>query len=90
MLQSFWKKTHEYLSNLMNRYKWASKVPEPNIGDVVLIKEDDLPPSRWLLGRVVEKHPGADNVTRVVTLRTKSSVIKRPTSKICILPISDQ
>ncbi|XP_022832838.1 uncharacterized protein LOC111360825 [Spodoptera litura] len=91
MLQSFWKRwSHEYLSNLMNRYKWASKVPEPNIGDVVLIKEDDLPPSRWLLGRVVEKHPGADNVTRVVTLRTKSSVIKRPTSKICILPISDQ
>ncbi|CAK1594516.1 unnamed protein product [Parnassius mnemosyne] len=90
MLQSFWKRwSQEYLSKLMNRYKWASQVPEPNVGDVVLIKEDDLPPSRWLLGRVIEKHPGDDNVTRVVTLRTKTSVIKRPTSKLCILPISD-
>ncbi|KAJ8705149.1 hypothetical protein PYW07_010976 [Mythimna separata] len=90
MLQSFWKRwSQEYLSNLMNRYKWSYKIPEPNIGDIVLVKEDDLPPSRWMLGRVVEKHPGADNITRVVTLRTKSSTIKRPTSKLCILPVAD-
>ncbi|KAJ8724347.1 hypothetical protein PYW08_015821 [Mythimna loreyi] len=90
MLQSFWRRwSQEYLANLMSRYKWSSRVPEPNIGDVVLIKEDDLPPSRWALGRVLEKHPGDDQVTRVVTLRTKSSTIKRPTNKICILPVAD-
>lgn len=90
MVQSFWKRwSQEYLAGLMNRYKWASKIPEPNIGDIVLIKEDDLPPSRWMLGRVLEKHPGDDKVTRVVTLRTKNSTIKRPTNKLCILPIAD-
>ncbi|XP_045459242.1 uncharacterized protein LOC123669695 [Melitaea cinxia] len=90
MVQSFWKRWYnEYLSNLMNRYKWSYMVPEPKIGDIVLIKEDDLPPSRWLLGRILEKHPGDDGITRVVTLRTKSSTIKRPTSKICILPVAE-
>ncbi|CAH2098607.1 unnamed protein product [Euphydryas editha] len=90
MVQSFWKRWYnEYLSNLMNRYKWSYKVPEPKIGDIVLIKEDNLPPSRWLLGRILEKHPGDDGITRVVTLRTKSSTIKRPTSKICILPVAE-
>lgn len=88
MLQNFWRRwSQEYLSTLLNRYKWAYKLPEPKIGDVVLIKEEDLPPSRWLLGRVLEKHPGHDNITRVVTLRTKSSVIKRPTSKLVVLPV---
>lgn len=91
MMQSFWKRwSYEYLSYLMNRYKWTQRIPEPKIGDIVLVKEDDLPPSRWLLGRVVEKHPGDDNITRVVTLRTRKSIIKRPTSKLCILPVAEQ
>lgn len=89
-LQNFWRRwSQEYLATMMNRYKWSSQVPEPNVGQIVLIKEDDLPPSRWLLGRVLEKHPGSDNITRVVTLRTKSSTIKRPVSKLCILPVAN-
>lgn len=88
-LQTFWRRwSQEYLSNLVNRYKWRSQVPEPDIGQIVLVKEDDLPPSRWMLARILKKHPGTDNITRVVTLRTQSSVIKRPTSKLCILPIA--
>lgn len=90
MLQSFWQRwSQEYLSHLMNRYKWNSKLPEPNLGDIVLIKEDNLPPSRWLMGRVLAKHPGTDNITRVITIKVKNSVIKRPTSKVCVLPISE-
>lgn len=90
MIQDFWRQwSQEYLTRFLHRYKWAQQVPEPNVGDVVLIKEDDLPPSRWLIGTVELKHPGPDNITRVVTLRTKGSLIKRPTSKICVLPISE-
>lgn len=89
MLSTFWRRwSSQYLSTLMQRYKWTSKNPEPNVGDVVLVKEDDLPPSRWLLGRIVEKHPGCDNLTRVVTLRTKASNFKRPICKICVLPVN--
>ncbi|CAH2085440.1 unnamed protein product [Euphydryas editha] len=84
MLQSFWRRwSQEYLSNLM-RYELSSKIQEPKVGDVVLIKEDNFAPSRWLMGRILEKHPGDDKVKHVVTLRIKSSIIKRPTSKLCI------
>lgn len=87
--QDFWRRwSQEYLSSLIHRYQWSFQTPEPAIGDLVLVKEDGLPPSRWLLGRVITKHPGPDNITRVVSLRTKSNVMKRPTSRLCILPIT--
>lgn len=89
MYQDFWRRwSQEYLTKFLHRYKWSYQNPEPGIGDVVIVKEDDLPPSRWLLGRVVDKHPGMDGVTRVVTLRTKCSTIKRATSKLIVLPVA--
>lgn len=90
MLQEFWRCwSRDYVHNMQQRYKWRDQNPEPREGDVVLIKEDDLPPSRWLLGKIVTKHPDAHNVTRVVTLRTKNSLIKRPISKLVVLPVCD-
>lgn len=89
MVQEFWRRwSKEYLTHLLQRHKWARQRPEPNIGDVVLVKEDGLPPARWLLGRIVLKHPGGDNITRVVTLRCNGSEIKRPVSKLCVLPVT--
>lgn len=90
MVQCFWRRwSTEYLTHLLQRHKWARQIPEPSVGDVVLVKEDGLPPARWLLGRVETKHAGNDNITRVVTLRCNGSLIKRPTSKLCILPITN-
>nr|XP_049703353.1 uncharacterized protein LOC126056028 [Helicoverpa armigera] len=89
MMQNFWHRwSQEYLKKFLHRYKWSSPHPEPEIGDIVVVREDDLPPCKWLLAKVVEKHPVMDKITRVVTLRTKNSLIKRPTSKICILPVT--
>ncbi|CAK1586364.1 unnamed protein product [Parnassius mnemosyne] len=89
MVQDFWRRwSKEYLVNCLQRYKWSKIIPEPEIGNIVLIKEDNLPPGRWLLGRVVAKHPGLDQITRVVTLKCGQSLLKRPTSKLCILPIT--
>lgn len=90
MVQEFWRRwSDEYLTHLLQRHKWTRQLPEPKIGDVVLVKEEGLPPARWLLGRVVLKHPGPDNTTRVVTVQCNGSKIKRPLSKLCILPVSN-
>ncbi|XP_050555621.1 uncharacterized protein LOC118273288 [Spodoptera frugiperda] len=43
--------------NSSHRYKWTDCKPEPEIGDVVLVKEDGLPPARWLYGIITNKHP---------------------------------
>lgn len=90
MTQNFWRRwSNEYLSQFLHRYRWNRHSPEPQIGDVVLVKEENLPPARWLYGIIVEKHTGQDNVTRVVSLKCKDTVIKRPVSKICILPVKN-
>jgi hypothetical protein len=90
MLQQFWRRwSNECLTHYLHRYRWAHQVPEPKVGDVVLVKEDDLPPTKWLFGRITQKHAGSDLLTRVVTIKCKDALIKRPTSKLCILPVTE-
>ncbi|XP_049871181.1 uncharacterized protein LOC126370387 [Pectinophora gossypiella] len=88
--QGFWRRwSEEYLTQLQHRYKWANQIPEPEVGDVVLIKEDGLPPARWLYGLITHKHLGQDGLTRVVSLKCKGHTIKRPISKLIVLPKSE-
>jgi hypothetical protein len=90
LLQNFWRRwSNEYLTQFFQRYKWTEHSVEPKIGDVVIIKEDNLPPAQWLYGIVIQLHPGKDSITRVVTLRCKGSLIRRPTSKLCFLPTTE-
>ncbi|XP_026333270.1 uncharacterized protein LOC113240236 [Hyposmocoma kahamanoa] len=91
MVQDFWRRwSHEYLTQLQHRYKWSDQIPEPEVGSVVLVKEDDLPPARWLFGIITEKHPGLDKLTRVVTIKYKGNFIKRPVSKLIVLPLDSE
>lgn len=46
-----------------------------------------MPPSKWLLGRIVEVFPGLDGVVRVANVRTKNGVLKRSITKLSVLPI---
>lgn len=86
MLHTLWSRwSTEYLCTLQNRYKWSTKSAEPDIGTVVLVKDERLPPGKWLLGKIVKKHPGKDGLTRVVTLKMKGHLFQRPITKICPL-----
>ncbi|XP_072755797.1 uncharacterized protein [Anoplolepis gracilipes] len=89
MRQQFWKRwTLEYLSNLQARTKWqTNREPPIEIGQLVLCKEEGLPPLKWALGRIQEVCLGKDNVTRVVVVKTAAGTYKRPAAKICILPM---
>lgn len=90
LMQSFWKQwSTTYLHTLNQRKKWQQGKSNVENNTIVLIKEDNLPPSRWLLGRIVDTHKGHDGLVRVVTIKTKDATIKRPISKICVLPVSD-
>ena len=90
--QCFWKRwSTEYLSSLQQRTKWRRQHGhEVKEGTLVLIHEDNLPPLKWKLGRVIKLHPGKDNIVRVVSLKTINGEVKRPVTKLCILPIADK
>ncbi len=89
LVQHFWKRwSAEYLTSLQSRTKWRTHNESTvKVGSLVLLRDENLPPQQWILGRVTDLHPGKDNVIRVVSVKTKFKVIKRAVSKISVLPI---
>lgn len=88
--QSFWNRwTSEYLTSLQNRAKWIRPTINIAVGDLVILRFPNLPPTIWKLGRVELVHPGDDGVVRVVTVRTTDGTYKRPVVKLIALPTSD-
>lgn len=87
LFQSFWKRwSTDYLSQLQQRPKWVKAKPNLQENDLVLIKDDNLPPLRWKLGRIIESYPGPDGRVRVVKLKTAMGELKRPIAKLSPLP----
>jgi hypothetical protein len=87
MIQGLWKQwSQDYLHQLQQRSKWRNIQPNVKIGDLVLVKEDNLPPLVWKKAVIIDLHTGKDGLTRVVTLKTSTGMFKRPITKICLLP----
>lgn len=90
LLADFWRKwSQEYLTRLMHRSKWTKREENLRPDQIVLIKEDNLPPSKWLYGRITKVYPGKDGLVRVAEVKCKNSVLSRPIHKLCLLPIVD-
>lgn len=82
-----WKR--DYLSNLQSRPKGLNTTVHYKPGNLVLLAEDDMPPTLWPMMIIDEVHPGDDGIVRVVTLRSPSGKrFKRPAVKLRILPIT--
>lgn len=91
LLSDLWHRwQNEYICTLQQRQKWQNKNKEFAIGDIVLIKSENLPPGKWALGRIVDKHPGTDGVTRVYSVKSKDSIVRRIVNKLCPLPIDTE
>ena len=87
--QHFWQRwSKEYLTRLQQRPKWWTSSDNVKVGALVLIREDNLPPLKWKLGRILEVHPGRDDKIRAVTLKTADGVTQRPIVKISLLPFN--
>lgn len=86
--QSIWRRwQREYLHSLHQRSKWTRDRVNVNVNDLVLIKDDNLPPLKWKKARIVKLYPGRDNVVRVVKIKTSTGELCRPVTKICPLPL---
>ncbi|KAH0814817.1 hypothetical protein GEV33_007974 [Tenebrio molitor] len=72
--QQFWRRwIREYIPQLQLRPK-GQRITNDNVqpGDMVLIKEDNVAPLHWPLGRVVQVHPGHDHSRFTHSVGTRS------------------
>ncbi|XP_043480434.1 uncharacterized protein LOC122510088 [Leptopilina heterotoma] len=79
----------EYLGQLTlkNSKKETRKI---NIGDVVLIGDDNLKRIDWPLALVVDSIAGRDNECRVFVLKTKKGILKRAIQRIYPLEVTSK
>ncbi|KRZ82896.1 hypothetical protein T08_8621 [Trichinella sp. T8] len=57
----------------------------PQVGDIVLIEECNVPRNKWNLGKITEIYPGKYGIARTAKLRTSIGFIKRPTAKLHLI-----
>lgn len=89
--QHYWQRwSKDYISQLQTRTKWQTQSQDIVLNSLVLIKDDNLPPLKWRLGRVVALFTGNDGVSRVADIRTATGLIRRAFSKICPLPLQPE
>ena len=78
----FWRRWRdEYLKQLPIPSLRTSQ-GSPQVGSVVLIREDNCPRLQWPLGVVEEMKRGRDGVVRTVKVRTKNGILLRPVQRI--------
>ena len=52
------------------------------VGELVLVADDDTRRGKWPLARITRTMPGGDGIVRVVELKTKDGVYTRPVVKV--------
>ena len=91
-----WKK--EYVLQLQERDKWVKSKRNLQIGDIVLVLDENIPRSQWKVAQVTEVFPSGDGLVRKVKVqvgdpsisdsgkRTKAlSFLERPVQKLVLL-----
>ena len=82
----FWKRwLKEYLATLTERKKWQVENRHFKIGDLILISDENIHRSDWLLARIIEIRPSRDSVVRMVKVKTTNGEYVRPAGKLCLL-----
>ena len=77
-----WKR--EYLPSLQERQKWFRPRRNCIVGDTVIVDES-TPGNVWPIGRITEVFPDRDAFVRRVRVKTKTSTLEPPITKLCLL-----
>lgn len=92
LLEQFWSRwKREYIAQISIRQKWHKPVHNMCLGDIVLVKDIDLPRNHWPLAKVVEVKVDDDRLVRRVKVllgqrgSTKPSVLERSVHKLVLL-----
>ena len=95
--QARWKRVHilanefwarwvkEYLPMLQERQKWLKRRRNFKVGDLVIMKDTNIPRGQWPKALVQETLPDSDGVVRQVLVRSATGVFRRDVRKLCLL-----
>ena len=82
----FWRRwIKESLPELQRRQKWVKDEPNLNVGDLVLLLDENSPRGSWSLGLVKEISVGRDGLVRSVRVKTTTRELVRPITKLVVL-----
>jgi hypothetical protein len=86
--QKFWQLWyHDYLRQMQTRPAGFREEVKFKLGDLVLLRDENLPPMKWLLGRIVKMFPGKDKVVRNVRVKTQDGDKERNVRYLSLLPV---
>lgn len=91
LANEFWIKWKaSFLQSLQTRQKWVRTVRSLEVGDVVIIKDDNQPRNLWQLARVVQTYPSDDGLVRKVKVQVADSSLDRSGSRTRSLVFLDR
>ncbi len=83
LLAEFWERwSKEYLQILQRIRKWLRPQQNVRVGDIVLLKDQELFSRSWPMAWVKETHRGEDGHVQVVTLQTEKGTYRRPITRL--------
>ena len=86
IVKVFWKRwLREYFPELQKRQKWLGIKSNLKVGDLVLVMDENAPKGSWPLGLIQEVSVGRDGLVRSARLKTVTSVLTRPITKLVSL-----
>lgn len=86
MHQQIWRRwREEYLATLQQRTKWYNIKANMKVGDMVIIREENLPPAHWCMGKVAKTYHADDGLVRSALIKTATGELERPINKLCFL-----
>lgn len=99
LCEQFWSRWRtEYLANISLRQKWHELRRNVQDGDIVIVKEGEVPRNEWRLARVLKVCRDDDGLVRRATIQmgnrglgkrgerlTKPSIVERPIQKLVVL-----
>ena len=86
----FWSKwIREHLPALQARQKWQRAKSDICSGDVVLVADENISRGQWPLGKVISVKVGWNGHVRSCVIKTRTSQIIRPVTKLCLLESSN-
>ena len=86
IVHSFWKRwSRDVLPALVTRKAWHTEKRNVEVGDLVVLADNNPIRGRCTIGRVIEVYPTADGRVRNVKVKTPAGEYSRPVMKIAVI-----